>query len=632
MNSKANKINLTLIFLFAFTISYSQEQLRPLSGILKTNFNNEKSYSLKSTSTATLVELPFFDDFSYAYKTPFPSGNLWQDSNVYVNTGFAIAPVSIGVATFDGLNKKGYPYNIQAPVNISSRADILTSKAINLKQSGAFVYSPADSLYLSFYYQAEGNGEAPEPNDSLCLDFFKPNQNKWEKVWGRKGYNPGPTDTNFYMVMIAIKDTAYFDSLFQFRFRNNATLSGSLDHWHVDYVYLNKNRNITDTVIEDDAFVYKGTPLLRNYSSMPFRQFAPTEMATSLSSFIRNNHTGVKNTSYDYEIYDKSNVLVHSYNGGNANISPFFSNGYSNVPQHANPPLSYSIPFPLTDTAIFTTRYMIFSNPDLVRQNDTIETKQILSNYYAYDDGTAEVGYYLNTYGAKTAVRFTLNQIDTLKSVRIFFDPIVDGVTILGSSFRIMVWADGGNGPSITNVIYRDSLEYPRYADSGYYVIPEYKLTSCLPLGIGTYYIGLQQTTNQALNIGFDKNTNHSDALYYDIGNGWQQSSIKGSIMINPVMGCYEAPIPVGINELSEGPPRMELFPNPNDGKFIIRHTSDLIFERIKIVDMVGKTVIENTINSNSEYDLSGLTSGIYYVYLLNQNITSKPIKLVISR
>jgi hypothetical protein len=391
------------------------------------------------------------------------------------------------------------------------------------------------------------------------------------------------------MVMIAIKDTAYFDSLFQFRFRNNATLSGSLDHWNVDYIYLNKNRSITDTVIEDDAFVYKGLPLLRNYSSMPFRQFVPTEMATSLSSFIRNNHTGVKNTSYNYEIYDKSNVLVHSYNGGNANISPFLPNGYSNVPQHANPPLSYSIPFPLTDTAIYTTRYTIFSNPDLVRQNDTIETKQILSNYYAYDDGSAEVGYYLNTYGAKTAVR------------------------------------------SITNVIYRDSLEYPRYADSGYYVIPEYKLTSCLPLGIGTYYIGLQQTTNQALNIGFDKNTNHSDALYYDIGNGWQQSSIKGSIMINPVMGCYEAPIPVGINELSEGP-RMELFPNPNDGKFIIRHTSDLIFERIKIVDMVGKTVIENTINSNSEYDLSGLTSGIYYVYLLNQNITSKPIKLVISR
>lgn len=631
MNRRMHINKFIFYLLFAFSFGYSQEQLRPLSGILKTNFNDEKNYALKSASTTTLVELPFFDDFSYAYKTPFPAENFWQDSSVYVNTGFAIAPLSIGVATFDGLNKKGYPYNIQAPVNISSRADVLTSKPINLKQTGAFLYSPADSLYLSFYFQAEGNGEAPEPNDSLCLDFFKPNQNKWEKVWGRKGYNPGPTDTNFYMVMIAIKDTAYFDSLFQFRFRNNATLSGSLDHWNLDYIYLNKNRSITDTVIEDDAFVYKGLPLLRNYSSMPFRQFVPTEMATSLSSFIRNNHTGVKNTSYDYEIYDKSNVLVHSYNGGNANISPFLPNGYSNVPQHANPPLSYSIPFPLTDTAIYTTRYTIFSNPDLVRQNDTIETKQILSNYYAYDDGSAEVGYYLNTYGAKTAVRFTLNQIDTLKSVRIFFDPIVDGVKILGSSFRIMVWADGGNGPSITNVIYRDSLEYPRYADSGYYVIPEYKLTSCLPLGIGTYYIGLQQTTNQALNIGFDKNTNHSDALYYDIGNGWQQSSIKGSIMINPVMGCYEAPVPVNINEFS-GESDIKLFPNPTEGKFIIRHASDLIFEQIKIVDMVGKTVIEYTVNSNSEYDLGDLTSGIYYVYLLNQNITVKPIKLVISR
>ena len=619
------------IFLLLPFLSYSQEQLKPLSGILKSGHYQKKESSLKTASTSTLVELPFFDDFSYAYKSVFPSVSHWLDSSVFINTGFANAPISIGVATFDGLNKKAYPYNIQAPVNISARADVLTSKAINLKQSWAFVYSPADSVYLSFYYQAEGKGEAPEPNDSLCLDFFNPNQNKWEKIWGKRGYNPGPTDTNFYRVMIPIKDPLYFDSLFQFRFRNNATLSGSLDHWHVDYVYLNKNRNIYDTVIEDDAFVYQGLPLLRNYTSMPFRQFTPTEMATSLVSYIRNNHTGVKNTSYDFEIYDKANNLVHTYNGGNANISPFIPNGYSNVPQHANPPLTFSIPYPLTDTAIYTTRYTIFSNPDLVRSNDTIESKQILSNYYAYDDGSAEVGYYLNTFGAKTAVRFTLNEPDTLKSVRIFFDPIIEGVSILGSSFRIMVWGDGGNGPSVVNTVYRDSLVYPEYADSGYYVFPEYKLTSCLPLGIGTYYIGIQQTSNQALNIGFDKNTNHSDALYYDIGNGWQQSTIKGSIMINPVMGCYEAPIPVSIKE-NTIKNSFDIYPNPNNGKFKIKQDSKFEFNTMRITDLIGQTVYEHSFEDNFEYDLDFLRCGLYHVYLTGKLNTTKPIKLVISK
>ena len=79
----------------------AQEQLHPLSGNINLpEIKSQPSKANKTTITGSIY-LPFFDDFSYAYKSPYPSANNWVDSNTYVNTGFAIAPISLGVATFD---------------------------------------------------------------------------------------------------------------------------------------------------------------------------------------------------------------------------------------------------------------------------------------------------------------------------------------------------------------------------------------------------------------------------------------------------------------------------------------------------------------------------------------------------
>ena len=53
--------------------------------------------------------LPFYDDFSYA--GPYPNPSLWLDQYVFVNNTKGVAPPTIGVATFDGLNQFGYPYD-----------------------------------------------------------------------------------------------------------------------------------------------------------------------------------------------------------------------------------------------------------------------------------------------------------------------------------------------------------------------------------------------------------------------------------------------------------------------------------------------------------------------------------------
>lgn len=88
--NKLKRSVLLSIMLFSFFGFIAQEQLVPLSGnAILQNQKLDKTLAQKTTTTTSL-QLPFFDDFSYAYKTPFPSASLWADSNVYINTGFAI--------------------------------------------------------------------------------------------------------------------------------------------------------------------------------------------------------------------------------------------------------------------------------------------------------------------------------------------------------------------------------------------------------------------------------------------------------------------------------------------------------------------------------------------------------------
>lgn len=634
--------NIAIILLSVLSFSlFSQEQLKPLNSNINLPIIPNHALLSKKTTSVTPLDLPFFDDFSYADKTPYPSINNWLDSNAYINYGFAKAPITLGVATFDGLNKKGYPYSINVPVSYSGVADTLTSRPINLKATNTHTYVAADSLFLTFYYQAEGNGDAPEPNDSLSVDFWKPNQHKWKKVWGVKGYNPSATDTNFYRVRIAITDTSYLDSLFKFRFRNSATISGSLDHWNVDYVQIKQNYLYADTLLDDIAFAYKPSSFLKNYSVMPYRQYnSSVEMAPKFRNFIRSNFKIPAPCSYDYFIKDKNGnpVPTDAIGTFSAGIDPFSTSGYYNGIA-SNPSFTLQ-PFPSTfsDSTFFTIKHTLAGSMsgDSKNFNDTLVHVQKFGTYYAYDDGTAEQAYYLNTYGAKTAMRFTLNVFDTLKSVRIYFDPITDGTAIQASSFRLMVWAAGSNGPG--NIILRDSTVYPTYLSGSHNLMPTYDLTTCLPLGVGTYYIGVQQTTNKALNFGFDKNTNHKDALYYDIGNGWVQSAIPGSLMINPVMGCtYPDPVSVSENEKAD---LIKIFPNPAQDKITINYPGNQLEDiTVEILSALGQVVYTTSMISNEQIDISNIANGLYFIHLKgnNPNLPTgqagvSPKKLIISR
>lgn len=641
--AKAGRLILFAAFFLCMLAAPAQEYLTPLHGNMHLmTQKHAAALSSKKIQTVPFDTMPFFDDFYYAYKSPYPSAAHWKDSSAYVNTGFPIAPPSIGVATFDGLNKHGVAYNFGPSANISSSADTLTSRPINLETSpnGAVTYDVSDSLALSFYYQAEGNGDAPEAGDSLCLDMLNRATGHWVKMWGIKGYNPGGSDTNFHYVAVRINDQGFLDSLFQFRFRNKADVTGSFDHWHIDQVYLTHHKSlIEDTTRKDVVFAYPSESLLKNYSAMPYEQFVSTEMTDSTHTFIRNNYyQGPINATYKYTIYDKAGVVQKLDSAAN-NVDPFHTNGYGSksgirgISLHGyvfdSPPNSTTFPF--SDTTSYLYRSTIL-NSNNQAPADTVFQRLSFSNYYAYDDGAAEGAYYLNALGARMAQRFTLNTKDTLRAMDIYFDPAGYNSTQL-HEFRISVWTDSGNGPSTTRLL-QDSIMSPAYIGWGYNTIPRYVLTSPLVLNAGTYYFGIKQSDATHLNIGFDKNNNHMTALYYDIGFGWHQSAIPGSVMMRPIFGRNSLVMTGVKEEQAAVQSHATLYPNPAQDKVYIATPHDThSYTTVEVLSLMGQTLLSSRYEgADAAIDISSLPNGVYFIYLSGKDAGSTPQKLIISR
>lgn len=607
-------------------INYLYGDLRPAAENNNSNLNN---YSEKKLSVAGAPI--FVDDFSYAYLQNYPRQSLWNSGpSVYVNTTYAIAPWSVGVATFDGLNKNGYPYNpTLTDLNKSLPADTLTSIPLSLG-----TYSITDSIALTFYYQARGRGESPELTDSLLLDFFNPLQSSWQTVWYQKGNSsPNINDTMFKRGYVKLDSAYYLQNGFKFRFRNKATTAGNYDHWHLDYVLLDINRGIIkDTSYFDYSFGYIPTPYLKNYAAMPWRQYDTLDMRAKNSVFVRNNGIPNGQVTYINTFYDNSNAVVKNYFSGPQNANDFFKyKGWIKDTVISNPRHQYKFPF-LGAPADFKIKHVVYQNTvtassDFIPANDTVLQHQVFSNFFAFDDGSAEGGYYVNGTGGRMAGKYTLRVSDTLRSVRIYFDQ-VGAVASNAYKFRIYIWLPGVNGPSNV-VLYKDSARTPNYfPNGGINSFSDYILPSPVVLNAGTYYIGIRQEVATGVVVGFDKNIDHSSSLYYDSGNGWTQSSIYGSIMIRPVFGVT---MPVGIAETrTEKIDLFSIYPNPASGQVTIRSEQ---FEKgtYTLINSVGQIINEGKIES-SEHSIAteNLNNGLYFLILKINNKAVQQNKIII--
>ena len=638
----------TVVFILTLCSCFSQEALKPLNANLSYIYRDLAAPKHAPFSATTLkplsgsILLPFIDDFSYADTSHYPDPNKWTDSTVYVNTGFPVRPPSIGVATFDGLNKYGYPYQPNlANLSLSLPADTLTSRPVNLFTTATSqTLQPSDSIALSFYYQARGYGEAPELNDSLIVDFFKPGQNLWvNNVWYKLGNaSPNVNDTNFKYAFIWISDTAYLKDGFKFRFRAKASPTGSFDNWHLDYVNLDKSMSqLTAPNYKDLTFAYVPTPFLQYYSAMPYEQYSVSDMATKNLVKIKNNFNQSLNVTYESRFYDATNSQVHFYTGSSNNLAPFATGGYSSFSPHSNPSFNYTFPGGMPDSIDYKIEHLIYESQtsgDFINENNKVIQYQRFRNYYALDDGSAEAGYYINTTGGKIAVKIVVNVPDSFLAVRVYIDPVGKIQQSENSKgFRIVLWSGNNNGPGA--VISTDTIFKPRYyTDKSHNQFSEYKLFRPKLLAAGVYFVGIQQLAienpSDIITVGFDRNTDHRTSIYYDAGSGWTQSNIPGSVMIRPVFG-KTLPPPVGIYEkASSSGLSVKVYPNPASGQITLLSAESLTAS-YSITNAMGLEICNGVMSGKvQDINTEHFTDGIYFLTLKTGSRLVQQSKLII--
>lgn len=553
---------------------------------------------------------------------------IWIDSFAFHNYTLAYKPWSLGVATFDGLNDKGYPYAINSESR--SYGDYLTSKYIDLSN-----IVPADSVYISFLYQPKGFGDAPEnivdgtkqQHDSLCLQLYRPDWDMWVSFWATtvssNQANFELESKTFKKVRLAITDSAYFRKNFKFRFVNYGDISGSLDHFHIDYVEVKKDSKLSDTnVFKDFALVYPTSSLLEEYTSVPWKHFQKLQKNAINDSVHISVHNGFaipqQNLDGTLEIFHKNkklnsiNLPGQQLSGGDINYMPLTT--YINYFDFSKQTTIF--PLNTDDSATFTIKTIIPApfeqkNYPAYIQNDTCYSSQIFRDYYSYDDGSAELAYGLKTPSATVAYKFEPYMADSLLGVAIHFVP-----TVLDKSkklFSLCIWDEKNGLPN--NLIYKDedfSPQQPIYQNKRNKYTNYYFKDFKRIFVSGTFFVGIKQFDQDPLNIGFDVNSITQAKLYYaNAGTEWKKSLTSGALMIRPIFSS-NLNKHVGFMDVEKTPSQtVSVYPNPTDDILTIVPNYPE-YEGGDIKDLNGKVLFKLVYNQFT-LSLKDLPAGIYF-------------------
>lgn len=614
---------LAYIFLLLFygNCINAQEVVTGLSRNIYLQANKSLSESTKSTQSADTLELPFFDDFSDSYI--YPDSKRWKDKFAFINNTYSVKQISAGVATLDALDSDGRLYETAS--SFVFEADHLTSKPINLN------YNSDDNIYLSFFYEAGGLSDKPEPGDSLVLQFWAPAEQEWFRIWKA----PLNETNGFRPVIINIADSRFLKKGFRFRFINHASLSsavsdpsmaGNSDIWNIDYILLDKNRHPADTIPPDVAFTLPVRSVLKTYEEMPWNQFRQvflSEMGPYITINYRNNDRIVRNVTRSFQITDVyNNSVVHSFTAGATNID-------SGAVVTYNAGLIYTFNSSSTDSALFRIKCYLTTDAFDKKQNDTIIYYQRFGRCFAYDDGTSEGGYGISGLGSRNAMlayRFKSFIPDTLRAVQICFNDSYQNAN--QRAFDLMVWDNNKGIPG--NVIYTQEEMVVKQGENinGFYT---YVLDKPVEI-IGDFFVGWRQRSETFLNAGFDLNTPHNGRQLYYLNGEWNVSQMPGSVMIRPVFGpeikSSDINNPV-YNEM-----RIKIWPNPaSEYIYISIGNQPLVSDiGITITDLAGRIILKSNCYNSDRLDISALPAGIYFVSVSAKSKILGTTRLVISR
>jgi Secretion system C-terminal sorting domain len=616
----------TLILLLASfcQVSLAQFKVVPLQNIEKSKFSPAKIMALS---------LPFFDDFSTSINTQ--DLFKWQKSGgVFINNTFTTNHPTLNVATFDGLKADGSPYDFSNPL-AQGATDSLTSMPIDL--SGKSI---ADSLYLSFFYRGQGLGEKPDLRDSLRLQFLT-NGNLWKTIW----IDSAKTVSDVFVNQILpVNAQIYFHDKFQFRFQSYGKQSGQFDVWHIDYVYLDEIKNgdrskgllanarsrsiknpTTKAVIaifpRDIAVVNPISSVLKRYNSMPWIQLMGNEtkeLADTITTNVYNLNLNQSTPKYTYSVKNLLNGEVLQ----NRTFDAFqiSSKGLSTLKVKNQITVKTKLKLKL--------KFDLDSGDSLIyKLNDTISRVVELDNYYAYDDGTAEQAAYLKKGFGRVAVQYNLNKPDAVTAIRIHVPPTVTNLT--GKRLTLQIMSDKDGKPDRILKTISDSTTTIKYANTPNAFI-EYKIKDSVTVE-GTFYVGyVQFTDDEPLVLGLDLNSpQFTNKHFYNISNEWinvgtdvdktnTSNTIKGSLMIRPVMAGKTARTITLATEEELQDKNLVISPNPSTGIF---RWNDVSLKNAEVFDMTGRAIFQEKTN-NQEVNLQSLNTGVYFLRLSNEKNT----------
>lgn len=580
------------------------------------------------------------DDFSNGSSTT--KEDLWLDRAVYVNTDLAIDPPSVGVATFDGIDYRGKSYGGDPDV-----ADVLTSTYISVAEGGE---APA----LTFWMQRGGRANRPDLTDTMELNF-RNSFGEWERVWTLGGIRSTTpvlqVDTfKFYSVSL---DDRFRHGRFQFRFSATGSRTGLRDVWHLDYV----NLSFTDdgANFNDLAFMNRPDFLLGDYSSMPWRHFIVdpesalnTELPVQLFNHDLLNAGRIATTTpgqgYGFRgqeletgqepfspVQLLNNTDQNLDQGPNAYTYTFpteipFNNAWGQLLQSVN-----SGAFDEEERLEFVTTYAIAPNGQAtdiasVRDNDDVSRSTVFSDYFSYDDGTAE-GALETSQNTEVAVRYTATIADTIKGVRIHFP--ATGVDVGEQNFRLKIWVGELDDEPEFSTIYQAAFASTFFDTLQGFT--SYPLVDILgndePLAIpaGDFYVGWEQITQcrfaECIGVGYDRNSPDArDFIFVKNNVEWEELTgvTRGALMLRPVMAGGDVFFTSTEEELPLAD-QYKIYPNPTNGQLFIRSLQGIPATGVaQLINMSGQVVWQGQFDG--QIDMSDLPGGLYHFIARNSD------------
>jgi len=602
---------LTLLLQFSL---WGQIQLKPLNTINKPGSNGRTDQFLNT------LNLPFWDDFSQSRNVP--DSLLWESgSHVFVNNNLAIHPPSQYVATFDGTNMSGNPYALNSLFN--GAGDSLVTQPIDLSQIAP---SKRPQVLLSFYWQLLGRGEIPELEDSLAVMFWS-----IDSAWILQDLHPedetlfslvGGLDQlkldedslpSFQQIFIPVAGSEFYHPSFKVKFQSFSSLNGIYDTWNLDYIYLNENRDSNDFSHQDRTLSAPPSLLFSPYYEIPLTQYLslPSKYITPQYTTANNLYGLPSPLEYVHSLTNQTNGNTTS----TGSVALFRLSALETGRKVEGLGMEASLINMEDDSALIESTFTyntgdkflyeqittegdtLFSNINL-RANDTLRQYYQLNDHYAFDDGTADFAAGINFMTGKLAVRFVVNEPDTLTGIKINFPSVNPSSS--GKGLELMVWIE----LSDSGVLHRQAFQIVNNDRQDYNEI----IFSQSIYVRDTIYIGFKQFTEDYIGVGFDKdNALGMDAIFSNTGTEWEQNTrLQGSLMIRAVFG----EVTNSILGTSENRLKAHIYPNPSDGLINISDTYDHYF----LYNLSGKMIANG--DFNSILDFRRYPEGLYLLNL----------------